>query len=114
VFSNDETGGQIEVSLKATDSSAYIEHSLARYPDIPIIATDEVVESMGDNHMIWAAGVTNDELNIVVNSYCRPACHSYAFVLVDLMIQVNERNDNTGPCSAFWWPVQFVGEMQKR
>jgi len=62
VFINVETGEQIEISLKATDSPAYLESSLARYPDYPIIATDEVVDSMGDDHLIWAAGITNKEL----------------------------------------------------
>jgi hypothetical protein len=64
-FSNPDTGEQFEISLKATDSAAYLEHSLARYPDYPIITTDEVAEGMADNHMIWAAGVTNEELTSV-------------------------------------------------
>lgn len=35
--------------------------------DIPIIATDEVAESMRDNPQIWGAGMTNAELENVTD-----------------------------------------------
>jgi hypothetical protein len=70
VFTNAETGEQVEISLKATDSPAYVENALARYPDFSIITTDEVVESLEDNHLIWAAGITNEELeNITTENF---------------------------------------------
>jgi hypothetical protein len=67
IFTNGETGEQIEVSLKATDSAAYLENSLARYPDFPIIATDEVAESLQNDPAIWTAGMTNEDLKNVTD-----------------------------------------------
>tara|TARA_Y100001934_G_C12360683_1_gene780542 strand:+ start:211 stop:1827 length:1617 start_codon:yes stop_codon:yes gene_type:complete len=44
VFYDDVSGETLEVSLKATDNSALIEHALLKYPDIPILATSEVAD----------------------------------------------------------------------
>jgi hypothetical protein len=67
VFVNADTGEQIEISLKATDSVAYLESALARYPDFPIIATDEVAEAMQGDHRVWAAGMTNEDLKNITD-----------------------------------------------
>ena len=65
IFTNDDTGEILEISLKATDSASYIESSLLKYPDIPIMSTDEVAQYFDDNPMIMTSGFTNDELQSV-------------------------------------------------
>jgi hypothetical protein len=61
----DDTGQKIEVSLKASESVGYLESALLKYPEYPIIATDEVAEALAGNPMIWASGVSNEELTQV-------------------------------------------------
>ena len=51
-----DAGDVIEVSLKATSSPYYIEEALRRYPDVPILSTDEVATLM-DNPSVTAAGI---------------------------------------------------------
>ncbi len=60
-----DNGDMMEVSLKASDNKAYLEKALLDYPQYPIIATDEVVALMSDNDLIWASGITNEELTRV-------------------------------------------------
>ena len=60
-----EVGDRIEISLKASDSTGYLEEALLRYPEFPIIATDEVAQLMADNPMVFASGLTNEELTRV-------------------------------------------------
>ena len=64
-FVNDETGQSLEVSLKATDNPAYIESSLLRYPDVPILTTEEVSYYFADDSRVSSAKMTNEELNQV-------------------------------------------------
>jgi hypothetical protein len=65
VFTNDETGDVLEISFKATDNTSYIESALLKYPDIPIMSTDEVTQYFDNNPMIMGGGFTNDELQQV-------------------------------------------------
>lgn len=64
VFDNPETGERIEVSLKAVseDNTQIIEHALARYPDTPIMATDEVARLYEDNNLVFGSGFSHEEL----------------------------------------------------
>jgi hypothetical protein len=64
VFTNEETGDQIEVSLKAisAENTQIIERALARYPDMPIMTTDEAAELYGHEDMVFGSGITNEEL----------------------------------------------------
>lgn len=62
VMSNTETGGQVEVSLKATMNESYIEQSLLDYPDIPIYATDEVARALEYTGAVHATGISHAEL----------------------------------------------------
>lgn len=64
-LSNPDTGEVIEVSIKATDSLGYLEEALLRYPDTPIIATDEVAAAFGDDGLVTPGGMTNEELTQV-------------------------------------------------
>ncbi|PRY19232.1 hypothetical protein CLV78_1264 [Aliiruegeria haliotis] len=65
VFTNVQTGDQIEVQIKATDSPAYIEDTLIRYPDIPIIVTSEVGEDFDANELVQASIISNADLEEV-------------------------------------------------
>jgi hypothetical protein len=65
IYTNTETGENYELSLKATDSPAYIEHALARYPHDPILATDEVAEHFSDDPRVSSSGVSLEHLNEV-------------------------------------------------
>lgn len=65
IFSNDDTGETIEVSLKATDSASYVEHALLKYPDIQILTTEEVSKYFHDDPRVIPAVLTNEDLNKV-------------------------------------------------
>lgn len=55
----DAQGSVVEyLQLKATDSVSYIRSALERYPDIQILATDEVA----DSGLVLDSGVTDEEL----------------------------------------------------
>lgn len=55
----DEHGGVVEyLQLKATDSVSYIRSALERYPDIQILATDEVANS----GLVLDSGITDQDL----------------------------------------------------
>lgn len=55
-----------EVQLKATDSVAYINETLAENPDIPIIVTSEVANSF-DSAMVIDSGIENVALDDAVS-----------------------------------------------
>jgi hypothetical protein len=65
VFTNEETSEQIEISLKAVsqDNTEIIESALAKYPDLPIMTTEESAELYQDHNMVFGSGLYNDELN---------------------------------------------------
>lgn len=65
VLTNEETGETLEISLKATENPYYIENALLRYPDIPILTTDEVKQYFEDNSMIMASGYQHSDLHQV-------------------------------------------------
>ncbi|WP_418642382.1 hypothetical protein ACNUDM_20855 [Vibrio chaetopteri] len=54
-----------EVQLKATDSVSYINETLAEHPDIPIIVTSEVADSL-DSSMVLDSGIDNAALDEAV------------------------------------------------
>jgi hypothetical protein len=57
-------GDTLEISLKAVDESSVhiIEHALSKYPDLPIMTTDEMAEIYGDSPMVFSSGVSHEEL----------------------------------------------------
>lgn len=65
VFTNSETGESIEVSLKATSSPGLIEDALLKYPDIPIVTTDEVSEAFRDNPLVRGSQISDESLREV-------------------------------------------------
>jgi len=65
VFTNEETSEQIEISLKAVsqDNTEIIESALAKYPDLPIMTTDEAAALYQDHNMVFGSGLQNEELH---------------------------------------------------
>ena len=70
IMTNSKTGETIELSLKATDSPYYIESSLLKYPEIPILATREVSEELKDIDldMLIASDFKNSDLQDITES----------------------------------------------
>lgn len=62
LLSNLSTGEQLEVSLKATNSSDYIEAALLKYPDTPLMTTEEMAAVFADNDMVIGHSLSNLEL----------------------------------------------------
>ncbi len=64
VFTNPETGQQLDVSLKAikVQNRDIIEEALLKYPDIPIMATDEVAATYDGDPRVFSSGFTHKEL----------------------------------------------------
>ena len=65
IFENEVTGEIIEVSLKATDNLGYLESSLLKYPEFPIVSTDEVAGLFGDSSIVMKSGISNQEVTQV-------------------------------------------------
>ena len=67
IFTDVETGESIEVSLKAvaTDNSSIIEHALSRYPDVPIMTTDEMAELFGDDERVFGSQILHENLDAI-------------------------------------------------
>jgi hypothetical protein len=65
VLWNTDTGDMYEVSLKATDSPSYIEHTLLRYPDDHILTTDEVARHFAHDPRVDPSGISNEFLTEV-------------------------------------------------
>lgn len=55
------------LQLKVTDSTSYIHEALTKHPDIKILATSDVAERLGGNHMVLDAGMSEDHLRHVVD-----------------------------------------------
>ena len=67
VFTDMETGIEVEVSLKATDDTGYIEEALRMYPEVPMLTTEEVSEHFGDDASVMASTWSNEELKAVTS-----------------------------------------------
>jgi hypothetical protein len=65
IFTNEETGEQLEISLKAVGANnpEIIESALSRYPDISIMTTDEVAQLYEDDPRVFGSGISNEELS---------------------------------------------------
>lgn len=67
VFTDMQSGEMIEVQIKATSSADYIESTLLRYPDTPIIVTSEVGEQFDGIDIIQSSIFSNEELRAVTS-----------------------------------------------
>jgi len=67
IFTNQQSGEQIEISLKAVSEQreGIIEHALAKYPDIPIMATDEVAALYAGDERVMSSGFSNRDLHSI-------------------------------------------------
>jgi hypothetical protein len=65
ILKNNQTGEAVAIQLKATDSPSYIEHALQRYPDVPILTTEEVGEHFAGSHMVTGSAIGNEHLTAV-------------------------------------------------
>ena len=62
IFTNIETGQQVEISLKSTDMPNIIEEALKKYPDIPILTTREAEQYFGDHPLVDYTDISDTEL----------------------------------------------------
>lgn len=60
IFTNNETMQSVEVSLKATNNKEIIEEALMKYPDTPIMTTDEMAEIYSDDPRVMPSGFSNE------------------------------------------------------
>ena len=69
IFYNSETNETLEVSLKAVsaDNSFIIEDALVKYPDLPIMTTDEVASHYDSNPNVYGSGFTNTDLDDITD-----------------------------------------------
>ena len=65
ILVNEETEEIIELSLKATDSSSYVEDALMKYPDIPVLTTEEVSKFFDGDPRVMGATLSNEDLQQV-------------------------------------------------
>lgn len=69
VFTDMDTGQRIDVSLKAVaqENSNIIEHALSRYPDIPIMTTDEIAALYSDDERVFGSQILHEDLDTIAN-----------------------------------------------
>lgn len=67
VFVDEQTGRSVEVSLKATDDPAYVEAALLKYPDIPVLTTEEVGRFFADDPRVRGAALSDEELTQITS-----------------------------------------------
>ena len=68
IMENTETGETIELSLKATENLNYIESSLLKYPEFPILTTSEIPEEYPDLEMVIASDFSHREIKEITES----------------------------------------------
>ncbi|SVB27052.1 uncharacterized protein METZ01_LOCUS179906 [marine metagenome] len=68
IMENTETGETIELSLKATENLNYIESSLLKYPEFPILTTSEIPEEYPDLEMVIASDFSHREIQEITES----------------------------------------------
>ena len=68
IMTNTETGDTIELSLKATENLNYIESSLLKYPEFPILTTSEIPEEYPNLDMVVASNFSNREIQEITES----------------------------------------------
>jgi hypothetical protein len=69
IFFNSESNETLEVSLKAVsaDNSFIIEDALIKYPDLPIMTTDEAASHYANNPNVYGSGFTNTDLDDITD-----------------------------------------------
>ena len=106
IFINSETNETLEVSLKAVsaDNSFIIEDALAKYPDLPIMSTDEVANLYADNPNVFGSGFTNKDLDGITNEKLQ--------ILISQMEPINAKEVVVGGITmstfAALWPFEMA------
>ena len=69
IFVNESSSESIEISLKAVspDQTSIIERALIKYPDIPIMTTDEIAQVYESNPQVFGSGITHKELESITS-----------------------------------------------
>ena len=60
-----KTGEEMLISYKSTSDPNLIETALRKYPDIPIVATNEMEEFYGEHPMVMFDGISDSDLKQV-------------------------------------------------
>ena len=101
IFSNEETGVQLEVSLKAAgvSNTNIIESALAKYPDMPIMTTDELAQVYEDDPRVFGSGITDEELSNITEENVEK--------LLEMMVPVSQQEVvvggvTLGTAAALW------------
>ncbi len=71
----DDGNGHLDeyLQLKATQSTAYVQEALLRYPDITILTTREVADHMPHNSMVLDSNISEKEISGAVGSQLNDA-----------------------------------------
>ncbi len=75
---------ELELQLKATDSTDYIINTLEANPDIPIIATHEVAQELDGIPLVFDAGIDNSALTDAVQSTITDSADAVASGVADV------------------------------
>ena len=111
IFYNQDTNEQLEVSLKAVsiDNTDIIEKALVRYPDQPIMTTDEVANLYASNPNVFGSGFTNEDLDNITDEKLQ--------ALLDKMQPINANEVVVGGVAAstfvVLWPY-VMAYLRKR
>lgn len=65
MLTDEETGEVIEIQLKATDSSSYINEWFDEYPEGEILVTEEIADKMNLN----SSGISNEKLTVETEEF---------------------------------------------
>lgn len=65
IMVNEQTGEILELSIKASPNHYYLEESLSRYPEFPILTVSDHAERYADDPMIHAFDMSNQDLEQV-------------------------------------------------
>ncbi len=78
VFTDIRTGEQVDVSLKAVAESntSMIEHALVRYPDKPIMTTEEAAALFDDDSRVFGSGIHYEDLRDITEEKFDQLIHS--------------------------------------
>jgi len=71
-----------QIQLKATNSVGYVQEAIERYPEIDVVSTDEVYSQLtliGAAEHVQAAGITENELAVALDSACDDVGLSFDF-----------------------------------
>ena len=76
-----------ELSLKATDSLSYVKAALERYPDIDVLATDDVLQNAGEvSEQILSSGILNNDLEQAISAPMAPLLDTAAENLMEAVL----------------------------